>query len=202
MLRSALSACGDLFRSYPDLRTLNIGGGFPVCYNGAVPSIAEIGTEIRAVIAEAFDPPPEIHVEPGRFIVGDAALTCATVTQTDERSPRSRAVVDLSVFAGLIEIIESGNGFHYPVETDAQGEPVPYQIGGASCAGTDILAQEARLQRLRVDHRDERNSSRLCFLNTGAYTLDYVAVGQKAGFNGSRMPGVYYLKGGRIEKDL
>ncbi|HIJ57971.1 MAG TPA: hypothetical protein HPQ03_17880 [Deltaproteobacteria bacterium] len=75
--RAALLACGDLFRSYPDLRTLNIGGGFPVCYNGAVPTIAEIGAEIRAVIADTFDPPPEIHVEPGRFIVRDAALTCA-----------------------------------------------------------------------------------------------------------------------------
>jgi ornithine decarboxylase len=199
--REALLACGDLFRSYPDLSTLNIGGGFPVCYNGAVPSIAEIGAEIRAVIAEAFDPPPEIHVEPGRFIVGDAALTCAAVTQTDERSPRSRAIVDLSVFAGLIEIIESGDGFRYPVETDAQGEPVTYQIGGASCAGTDILVKEVCLPRLRADHRDERNSSRIYFLNTGAYTLDYIAVGQKAGFNGSRLPGVYYLKEGRIEKD-
>jgi ornithine decarboxylase len=196
--REALLACSDLFRSYPDLRTLNIGGGFPVYYNGAVPSIVEIGAELRAVIAEAFVPTPEIHVEPGRFIVGDAALTCASVTQADERSPRSRAIVDLSVFAGLIEIIESGDGFRYPVETDAQGEPVTYQIGGASCAGTDILAKEVCLPRLQADHLDGRNSSRIYFLNTGAYTLDYIAVGQKAGFNGSRLPGAYYLKEGRL----
>jgi ornithine decarboxylase len=196
--REALLACSALFRSYPDLRTLNIGGGFPVCYNGAVPSISEIGAELRAVIAEAFDPTPEIHVEPGRFIVGDAALTCAAVTQADERFPRSRAIVDLSVFAGMIEIIESGNGFRYPLETDSHGEPVTYQIGGASCAGTDILAKEVCLPRLQVDHRDDRNSSRIYFLNTGAYTLDYIAVGQKAGFNGSRLPGVYYLKEGRL----
>jgi len=111
--------------------------------------------------------------------------------------------VDLSVFSGrLIEIIESGDGFRYPVETtEAQGEPVTYQIGGASCAGTDILVKEVCLPRLRTDHQDERNSSRIYFLNTGAYTLDYIAVGQKAGFNGARLPGVYYLKGGRIEKD-
>ena len=199
--REALRACSGLFRRYRELRTINIGGGFPVCYNGSVPSIHEIGVEIRAAIAGAFDTPPVIHAEPGRFIVGDAALTCASVIQTDERPPRSRAVVDLSVFAGLIEIIESGDRFRYPVETDAKGEPATYRIGGASCAGTDILAREVRLPRLRADHRDDLNSSRIYLLNTGAYTLDYIAVGQKAGFNGSRLPGVYYLRNGLIEKD-
>ena len=65
----------------------------------------------------------------------------------------------------------------------------------------DILAEDAQLPRLRADHRDEGGSSRVYFQNTGAYTVDYTDAGQKAGFYGVRLPAVYYLAGGRIERN-
>lgn len=194
--RAGLRDCGILFRQFPELKVVNLGGGYPVSYNGTVPNIREIARVIGEACLENFDIPPVLQAEPGRYLVGDCALTGASVIQVEEQKPLSRAVVDLSVFCGFIEIIENG-GIRYPMMTDAKGETVGYRIGGATCAGTDILAEEVLLPRLTVNHRYPEKSSRIYFAQTGAYTLEYIDTGRKAGFNGAPIPQVFYLKEGR-----
>jgi len=192
---TGLRDCGKLFRRFPDLRIVNLGGGYPVNYDGAVPSIGSITQVIQDACKAYFESPPTLIAEPGRYLTADCALTGVSVIQVEEQEPVSRAVVDLSAYCSLFEIIESGGAIRYPAMTDARGEKmVSYRIGGFTCAGTDVLAEEMTLPRLRVDHRHLESSSRIYFACTGAYTLDFFDMRKKTGFNGASIPSVYYLK--------
>lgn len=191
---SAIRQSALLFEAFPCLKILNLGGGFPVRYQQQIPSLNEIGTTIRESLRRYFKIKPEIYVEPGRFLVGDAAFTCTSVLQVREDFPISRAVVDMSVFSGFMEILEIKDGFHYRVSGESVMQEAfrRYQLGGPTCAGTDILCNDILLPRLYVNFKEPHLSSRIYLANTGAYTLDYIAWHQTSGFNGSRIPRVYF----------
>jgi ornithine decarboxylase len=193
--------CAELFKQSPELEMINIGGGFPVRYNGSIPDITYISQVINQSINNSFEKRPTIYVEPGRFIVGNCALACASVTNIHHQKFIPRAAVDLSVFGGLIEIIEIGDGFQYPIETTENGEMQSYRIIGATCAGNDVIAEEIQLPRLKVDLNNPKNSSRIYLLNTGAYTLEYVMTARRSGFNGLTIPRVYCIKNGEIVEE-
>ncbi|MBF0432232.1 MAG: alanine racemase [Fibrobacteria bacterium] len=197
---TGIRECSELFKVFPFLESMNIGGGFPVQYNAMVPGIDQIAETILDAIRKYFDTPPILHVEPGRFLVGDAALTCTSVLQVNNRHPVSRAIVDMSVFNGFIEILESQNDFHYPVEVPESEEKSLYCVGGPTCAGTDILIKEIMLPKLTADHVNFSKSSRIYFANTGAYTVDFFS-GPGNGFNGSPAPKLYFVNNGRITKN-
>ena len=192
--QQAIKTAARVFEAYPFLKVLNLGGGFPVSYGEPVPALASLGVVIRESLDRYFTRRPEIWVEPGRFIVGDAAFTCASVIQIREAEPVSRVVVDMSVFSGFMEILEISDGFHYSVTGDSgmAGDFVRYDIGGPTCAGTDRICKDVLLPKLTVNYAFPHLSSRLYFANTGAYTLDYIARHQQAGFNGAPIPKIYY----------
>ena len=196
--RAGIAQCAELFKQFPDLEMINIGGGFPVRYNGSIPDIASITRVINQSIDNSFEIKPILYIEPGRFIVGDCAMACGSVTNVHHQNSISRAAVDLSVFGGLMEIVEIGDGFQYPIETNGNGEVRTYRIIGATCAGTDVIAEKVQLTRLKVDLRNPKNSSRIYLLNTGAYTLEYVMTEGMNGFNGLTIPRVYFIKNGQI----
>ena len=104
----------------------------------------------------------------------------------------------MSVFAGLIEIIEKGDGFQYMIKTDAHGIKKLYKIVGSTCAGTDVVANEIMLPSLSVNHQDSDKSSRLYILNTGAYSLDYISIDASYGFNGAKIPRVFFINNGEV----
>ena len=137
-------------------------------------------------------------VEPGRYLVGDCACAVSSVIQVEEKETVSRAILDMSLFSGFMEILEIHNGFRYPVQALSNGLERNYQLQGCTCAGTDILASDIRLPELHVDYRRPQNSSRIIFQQTGAYTLDYLPETEAFGFNGAKIPEVYYLKQGKI----
>jgi ornithine decarboxylase len=193
-----LKECGKLFKAFPSLEMVNIGGGFPVYYNRAIPTLEEISGVVHQSFSRYFDKKPLFYVEPGRFLVGDTAFAAASVIHVENSAKRLRAIIDLSLFSGLIEILEEGEGFEYPIETDATGPEHIYQICGPTCAGTDIIVREILLPGLHVDYASPEKCSRLYLLNTGAYTLEYIGLCQQAGFNGSPIPKVYYIDGGRL----
>ncbi len=196
--RAGIDQCAELFRQFPELEMINIGGGFPVRYNGSIPDITYISQVINDSINKSFEKRPILYIEPGRFIIGNCALSCASVTNVHHQKSISRVAVDLSVFGGLMEIIEIGDGFQYPIETTGNGEMQPYRIIGATCAGTDVIAENIQLPRLKVDLRNPKNSSRIYLLNTGAYSLEYVMTAGTNGFNGLTIPRVHYIKNGEI----
>lgn len=195
----AIKSAARVFTIFPCLKVLNLGGGFPVAYEPSVPTISRLGKIIRESLDRYFIRRPEVWIEPGRYIVGDTAFSCASVIQVRETSPVARAVIDMSVFSGFMEILEIRDGFHYPVkgQENPSGDLVRYQLEGPSCAGTDILCRDIQLPRLKVDFYHPHLNSRIYFADTGAYTLDYIDWKQAFGFNGAPFPNIYYSgKGG------
>lgn len=187
-----------LFDKFPELSSLNIGGGLPVQYANDIANLESIAETIDEGINEYFSNKPQVYVEPGRYIVGDSASTVSSVTQVEESDDISRAVVDMSVFSGFMEIIEIGDGFRYNVIADGNGSKRKYQLEGCTCAGTDIIVPEVKLPKLKVDYKNPQNSSRVVFVNTGAYSLEYLG-NDRAGFNGAPVPDVYIVHNGKLK---
>ena len=70
----------DLQEAGVKVRMVNLGGGYPVRYRAEVPEIDAFGAAIMGAMAQHFgNALPDIVIEPGRFIVGDAGVVSAEV---------------------------------------------------------------------------------------------------------------------------
>lgn len=154
---------------------LDIGGGFPAHHEGAAPDLADYGHIIGGLVGESFgDLRPELVLEPGRGIVGDAGTLVATVIAVIQRGERRWVHLDAGVFTGLVETLEEA--IRYRLETDRVGPVVPTVLAGPTCDSADVL-----YERIPVDLPDDlAEGDEVRFLSAGAYTSCYSTVG----FNG------------------
>ena len=97
----------DLTEAGVNLRMMNLGGGFPTRYRDDVPEIDRFGHAIMTAMTEHFgNALPEMVIEPGRFIVGDAGLVQAEVvlvSRRDRNDPVRWVYLDIGRFGGLAE---------------------------------------------------------------------------------------------------
>ena len=162
------------------LSFLSIGGGFPVHHTREIPALAEIGDVVRRAIADRFPPDAQLTLEPGRAIVGDAALLGASVIGKARRGDEQWVYLDVGVFNGLMETI---GGFSYEVATRVDGPRSKVVLAGPSCDSVDVIGESIELPDLNV-------GDRVYFVNAGAYTLAYAAH-----FNGWPPPSVHFVRG-------
>jgi ornithine decarboxylase len=170
---SALAQC-DI-----NLRMVNIGGGFPARYNRDVPAVAAYAQAVMGAITRHFgNDLPEIIVEPGRSVVGDAGVIQSEVVLISKKSeddPKRWVYLDVGKFNGLAETMDES--IKYRIETPADGGATgPTVLAGPTCDSADILYEKAEYQMpldLKVGDKVE-------ILSTGAYTSSYASVG----FNG------------------
>src|SRR5205085_2812414 len=120
---------------------------------------------VRRAVAERFPAEARLSLEPGRAIVGDAAILGATVIGKADRPDGRWVYLDVGVFNGLLEAIE---GFSYEVAPDnarpSDGAARTIILAGPSCDSVDVIAESVALPDLDVGER-------VYFLNAGAYTL-------------------------------
>ena len=139
MLFTALRGAGV------DLRMVNCGGGFPVRYRDEVPAIDTFADAIMHAITRTFgNDLPEILVEPGRFIVGDAGVVRSEVVLVTRKGDEDRRWVylDIGRFGGLAET--EGEAIRYRITTPYDGGPSgPVAIAGPTCDGADVLYERA-----------------------------------------------------------
>ena len=120
---------------------------------------------------------PEIIVEPGRSLVGDAGVIQSEVVLIADKGDGDRRWIYLDVgkFNGLAETM--GESIKYRIEARGRGGPQgPVIIAGPTCDSADILYErtEYRLPLgLEIGDKVE-------ILAAGAYTASYASVG----FNG------------------
>lgn len=177
----ALRLCHELWQELAEdgirLQMLSLGGGFPVRHTRPVPSIEEIGQETMRVLHSLFPQADlELTVEPGRALVGAAAVLVTSVIGKALRGTEHWLYLDAGVFNALLEAIQ---GFRYQIRTERDGPPRRYVLAGPSCDSVDTIAQDVWLPELSV-------GDRVYFLNAGAYTLSYASA-----FNGFGPPAVY-----------
>jgi len=160
------------------LDTVNIGGGFPVPYERAVPPISRFAEVIRQSLDEAFGRSlPQLMLEPGRALVAEAGViqTEVVLVSWKSRLAHTRWVyLDVGKFGGLAETLDES--IKYELRTSRNGKLGPVVIAGPTCDSADILYEKSGYQLpLDVECGD-----RFEILNTGAYTSSYASVG----FNG------------------
>ncbi len=162
-----------------ELRMVNIGGGFPAHYSGEVPAIDFYARAVMAAITRHFgNHLPEIIIEPGRALVGDAGIIQSEVVLISEKGAgdgRRWVYLDVGKFNGLAETMDES--IKYRIATPGRGGASgPVILAGPTCDSADILYErtEYRLPLgLEVGDKVE-------ILSTGAYTASYASVG----FNG------------------
>ncbi|MGB8274124.1 MAG: type III PLP-dependent enzyme [Alphaproteobacteria bacterium] len=182
MLFSALNEVGI------ELKMLNLGGGFPAHYRTEAPPLDDYARAIMNALTRHFgNKLPDLMVEPGRIMTGDAGIIQAEVVLISRKSydeDRRWVYLDIGKFGGLVETI--GECIRYRIRTPKDGGPVgPVVLAGPTCDGEDVLYDKADYKLpLGLDVGDK-----IEILSTGAYTTTYCSVG----FNGFPPLKAYYI---------
>ncbi len=171
-----------------NLRMINLGGGFPIGYRDEVPEIDSFGDAImRAMTGHFGNALPEMLIEPGRSVVGDAGLVAAEVvlvSRRDKNDPVRWVYLDIGRFGGLAET--EGEAIKYRITTPHDGTELgPVAIAGPTCDGADIMYEKSNY-RLPLALR---TGDRVGLLSAGAYTATYAS----QGFNGFAPLAEHYL---------
>lgn len=155
------------------LGMLNIGGGYPIRYTKDVADVATIEKKIDQALRQKFPEGPEVFIEPGRAVVGDAGIFVANVIGKARRGDENWLYIDVGVFNGLMESV---GGIKYRHVVGSRSEPKKWTIAGPSCDSFDVIDREVELPEPEVGNR-------LLILSSGAYTISYASE-----FNGFSIP--------------
>ena len=172
---------------------IDLGGGLGIAYHedDERPDPAQFARALLGAQARAWAlhdlPPPRLILEPGRSIVGPAALTLYRVGAVKDASETTTwAAIDggmsdnprpLLYGARLTAVLANR------VDAEPDGS---YGIAGKHCESGDVLIERATLPR-------PRRGDLLAVPATGAYTL-----GMASTYNGVPRPAAVLVDGGRI----
>ena len=172
-----------------DLRFLNLGGGFPTRYRSDVPPVDDFADAIMSAMTGHFgNALPDMAIEPGRAIVGNAGVVSSEVVLVSKRNPDPDAprwvYLDIGRFGGLAET--EGEAIRYRLKTRHDGGSTgPVVLAGPTCDGADILYERSGYH-LPLDLKD---GDRVQFDTAGAYVTTYAA----QGFNGFAPLAEHYI---------
>jgi ornithine decarboxylase len=149
----ALEACARLMAAARREKlgvfdTLDIGGGFPIDYGQPVQEIGRFCAPLRAAINRL---PKRLRViaEPGRYIVGPAAIGVASVMGRAQREGHWWYYLDDGLYGSY-----SGQLYdhaRYPVEPlRGGGELLPAVLAGPTCDSIDVIAENLMLPKLKA----------------------------------------------------
>lgn len=169
---------------------VNLGGGLPAGYTDIAPPLRDYAERIEQALDRHFGARrPELLIEPGRHIVGDAGvLRSEVVLVTDESGGTGRRWIYLDVgrYNGLAET--EGEAITYRLRTSRDGDPTgPVVLAGPTCDGDDVLYQDTRYDLPLT----LRGGDRVDLLSAGAYTASYSSVA----FNGFAPLPTYCIDG-------
>ena len=155
------SFLASLAGDFPDVRTLNVGGGLGVPER---PSAAPLDLKVLADRLDDFrrQYPYELWMEPGRFLVAEAGVLLARVTQTKSKG----AVQYVGLDTGMNSLIRPAlyGSYHEIVNLSRLDEPLTTtaDVVGPVCETGDVLGRSRRLP-------ETRPGDTLLIANTGAY---------------------------------
>jgi ornithine decarboxylase len=143
-LRQTLELVAHLQQSVGvQTRMIDIGGGFPVGYREAAPSIRDIGMIVDDVLGESrreFT----LLAEPGRFLVADCMTLLTSVVGTAVRDGQTWHYLDDGLYGSYSNVMTED--VHPPIlalsELDAT-EPAlePVTLAGPTCDSADVIAR-------------------------------------------------------------
>ena len=182
---SALYICDDIWTEAQKrgmhLTLLSLGGGIPIQHTKPIPSVNEIGKIVNQIIHKYFKNKTNslrLTLEPGRGLVGDAAIMVSTVIGKATRGKEEWIYIDIGVLNGLMETIAN---FSYELVTERNRKKRLVTMGGPSCDSIDIPFKNVAISDVKIGER-------IYILNAGAYTNVYASM-----FNGFEIPKIYFI---------
>jgi diaminopimelate decarboxylase len=182
----AIRALGELAGDW--CRLLNVGGGLGIAYTAEdqPPSIDDyVDVKVRGV-AEVFDHPPRLLIEPGRSLVGNAGITLYTVGTVKEiPALRTYVAVDGGMSDNLRPMLY-GARYEALIANRAGMTPDTLAtIAGMHCESGDVLVRDVNLASPGV-------GDLLATPVTGAY-----GYAMANNYNGMPRPPVIFCSGGK-----
>jgi ornithine decarboxylase len=176
----------DLKAAGVELKMLNLGGGFPIRYRDDIPDTDTFATAIMHAMTQHFgNDLPDMLIEPGRAMVGNAGVIAAEVVLVCQRMPedeRRWVYLDIGRFGGLAET--EGEAIRYQV-TGGTGATGPVVLAGPTCDSLDIIYERAPY-RLPLDLQ---SGDRVLIHDAGAYVTSYAS----QNFNGFAPLAEHYI---------
>lgn len=155
----AVSIARELLQPHADLRTLNIGGGFPVAYlSEDVPTPEAFAAALEPILKGYT-----VLLEPGRSIVADAGVLLTRVLYVKRQAGETILIVDASMTELLRPALYQAVHRMVPVmQADWYREPT--QVVGPVCETSDVLGRNVPLPPLQP-------GDALAILTAGAYGM-------------------------------
>jgi ornithine decarboxylase len=149
----AIHACNTLIRQHHDtgaapISTLDIGGGFPIAYDGGQMNIDCYCAPIREALA-ALPAYVNVIAEPGRFISGPSVTCITSVIGKALRSGLHWYYLDDGVYGSFSGQIYDHTRYPLEVFSDDQGR-FPSVLAGPTCDSIDLIAEEVPLPELQL----------------------------------------------------
>lgn len=151
------------------LKFLDIGGGFPVCYEDVKCDNLDKASKIVFDAIEKYVPKNvRIVVEPGRYLVAESGTMISTVIGMAERFDRKWLHLDVGADNGLMEAIQTANTLVFPVHDNKQSDEKDiFAITGPTCDSQDTILFDVPLSS------DIEVGDRVYIEFTGAYSTAF-----------------------------
>jgi diaminopimelate decarboxylase len=160
-LESMIRFARKLKRKYGmNLSFLDIGGGLETrAVLERTTSIDLFAREICGKI-ESYDPSIQLYLEPGRYIVNDAAATITKVVTRKSNSKRKWLITDIAT--NFLIPVKNANFEVIPAKSISR-HPEKQSFGGGICSSADVIDENVMLPLIKEEEY-------VIVLNCGAYT--------------------------------
>jgi len=181
----ALEKCSQLFESAAkegiNLKLVNLGGGLPIKHIQEIPTIEEIGKMVVETARRLFKNGVEMTIEPGRAMVGNAAILVSSIIGRAKRKDKNWLYLDVGVFQGLMETV---GGIKYEIKTEGKENDSieEYMLAGPTCDSFDKMFKCYLPKNLEI-------GDKIYIMDAGAYTTAYAS-----DFDGFEEPKVCFLE--------
>ncbi|MDD2411523.1 MAG: hypothetical protein RBS19_03975 [Bacteroidales bacterium] len=153
----------ELQKKNVDLKTINIGGGFPAHLNNQYADLEKIADVILPYLKSWREKNIKVLAEPGSFLVANAGVLVTSVIEKVERNGKTWIFVDSGIFQGFYWIL---GGLKYQIESLEKSKSENFKkmiVCGPTCDTHDIFSEDILLPT------DIKTGDKLIIHPAGAY---------------------------------
>jgi len=152
-MRRVVELAAARLDGFPDLESVNLGGGIPHPYRPGAPhydlgGFRKLLVEAAARLASAAGRPIRVEIEPGRYPIAGAGLLVCRVkdikqTQTNAKGPGQKFIMVDGGFNDLVRPAMYGSYHHISILGKGAGRaPEPFVVAGPLCESGDVFTRD------------------------------------------------------------
>lgn len=160
--RKAVALALALIAPYPDIRTVNVGGGLPVAYgpDEIVPALDDFAAALAPLLRGYH-----VLLEPGRAVIADAGILVANVIYVKQQAGQTFYITDASMAELIRPALYQARHAIVPVMRAGSKTVIkPANVVGPVCETADVLGWDVPLPEMSPGEP-------LAILTAGAYGM-------------------------------